>query len=87
MNYTTDEEYREALLRYFNITEYDTSVIIEKTNIVYHKIKDIDAFKKQILIVGSKQNIFEPEIAMILLFSYENFIEFHALLQKHSITM
>jgi hypothetical protein len=44
--FSTDDEYRSAILDFFSLSDFDEEAIIGKTNLIYEKVKDIECFQK-----------------------------------------
>ena len=87
MMYETDDEYREQLLKYFQLDEYQSEVIIKKIERLQEKIKDIPEITKMAFDAGDRINSTDMDICIMLLFSFDHFYEFSKLLEKHKITV
>ena len=84
--YETDDEYREDLLSYFKLQEYQGDVIMKKIEYIQEKVKDIPEIREKALEAGSRINSTDFELCLILLFSYDHFNEFSKLLAKYDIS-
>ena len=87
IKYETDDEYRSSLLRYFSLSEYDEQSIMEKTHILFEKVKDIPEFQEKMRIAAQSMGCEDLEMGLIILFSYEHFTELVSLLENHQITL
>lgn len=87
MKYTSDEEYRTALLDYFNIDSYDWELIEPKTNKLYERLKDIPEFQEKMTEAASNVLSSDLEIGLVILFSYDHFADFSDMLAKHEINV
>lgn len=86
LSYTTDEEYQNDILIFFNLSEYNSDKIIKKIEELYLKIKDIPEFREKMQ-TGANQCMSEDlEMGLVIQFSYDYFKEFHTLLKTHSIS-
>ena len=85
MKYDSDEEYRAALLKYFNIETYEWGLIEPKTNLLYERVKDIPEFQEIMLAAASNVLSTDMEIGLMILFSYDHFADFSEMLEKHEI--
>ena len=73
-----NDEYREQLLKFFNINEYDSNVIIDKIDHIYDNIKNFDELHKYLKRI-TRCSYFKDDddkANMLLLFSYDYFQEF-----------
>ena len=87
IKYETDDEYRCTLLNYFSLSEYDEESIMEKTHLLFEKVKDIPVFQEKMRTAAQSMGCEDLEMGLIILFSYEHFAELVALLKKHEITL
>jgi hypothetical protein len=86
-DYDTDEEYQKSILEFFNLTEYENDIIMDKIGILYSKVKDIPLFQDKMR-EGAKTVMSEDlEIGLVILFSYENFKEFRKILENYKIKL
>jgi hypothetical protein len=83
----TDDEYRAALLKYFSLEVYEERTIMDKTDIIFQKIKDIPMFQEKMKVAAATMLSEDLEVGLILLFSYDNFPEFRLLLEEHHISL
>lgn len=73
-----DSEYREQLLNFFNIIEYDSNVIIKNIDDIYDDIKNFDELHKYLKRITRFSHFKDDnhKANMLLLFSYDYFQEF-----------
>ena len=82
-----DDEYRREFLNFFNITEYNDEVIIEKVGKLYKMIKDIPIFQERMR-EGAKRAMTEDlEMGLVMMFSFDYFKDFCQLLENHQIKL
>jgi len=73
-----NSEYREQLLNFFNINEYDSNVILKNIDDIYDDIKNFDELHKYLKKI-TRFSYFKDDDDkgnMLLLFSYDYFQEF-----------
>ena len=87
IKYETDDEYRSSLLRYFSLSEYDEESIMEKTHLLFEKVKDIPVFQEKMRTAAQSMGCEDLEMGLIILFSYEHFGELVSLFENHQITL
>lgn len=87
VTYENDEEYRNTLLQYFSLPEYDEQSIMEKTHELFEKIKDIPVFQEKMRTASQSMGMEDLEMGLIILFSYDHFAELIALLENHQIKL
>lgn len=85
--FSTDEEYRSAILDFFSLSDFDEEAIIGKTNLIYEKVKDIECFQIKMREAAAQILSEDMEMGLVILFSYDYFQEFRSLLEKHEITV
>ena len=87
LKYENDDEYRLSLLKYFSLSEYDEQSIMEKTHVLFEKIKGIPEFQEKMRTAAQSMGCEDLEMGLIILFSYDHFAELVALLKKQEITL
>ena len=87
IKYGNDEEYRSTLLNYFSLSEYDEESIMEKTHLLFEKVKDIPVFQEKMRIAAQSMGCEDLEMGLIIMFSYEHFAELVSLLENHEIKL
>jgi hypothetical protein len=86
LSYTTNEEYQQRILEFFQLREYNSEKIMVKIDELYQKIKDKPEFCEKMR-AGANQCMSEDlELGLIIQFSYDHFKDFHTLLKSHSIS-
>ena len=85
--YENDDEYRSFILRYFSLSEYDEQSIMEKTHLLFEKIKDIPVFQEKMRTAAQSMGCEDLEMGLIILFSYDHFAELVSLLENHEIKL
>lgn len=87
ISYSTDEEYRAEILKFFNREDYDEDVLSQHMNQLYNVIKDIPVFKEKMVNAAAYFLSDDPELGLVVLFSYDHFPKFHHLLDEHKIKL
>lgn len=87
VKYEDDEGYRNALLKYFSLETYDEKLLMEKTHVLFEKVKDIPEFQEKMRTATQSMGMEDLEMGLIILFSYDHFAELVSLLKKHEITL
>ena len=87
VEYDDDVGYRNSILSYMMIPEYDEQTIMEKTHQLFEKVKDIPEFQEKMRTAATSMGLEELEMGLIILFSYDHFAEFGILLNKYEITI
>lgn len=81
VNYDTDDEYREQLLKVFGFDCYDDKIIeIQKT--IFNDIKENKSLNDLLTKASNSVLSEDLEIGLVLLFSYSYFKSFHYILKK-----
>jgi hypothetical protein len=86
LSYTTDEEYQNDILNFFDLSEYNSDKIMGKIEELYLKIKDIPEFREKMRTSANQYMSEDLEMGLVIQFSYDHFKEFHTLLEAHSIS-
>lgn len=87
IDYNNDEEYRNSILKYFSLTEYNEQSIMEKTHMLFEKVKDIPEFQEKMRTAAQSMGCEDLEMGLIILFSYDHFAELVTLLENHQIKL
>ena len=87
ISYSTDEEYRSVILKFFKRDDYDEDILAEHMNELYGKIKDIPVFREKMMNAAACFLSNDPEVGLSVLFSYDHFPKFHQLLDEHKIKL
>lgn len=87
ISYSSDEEYRSEILKFFNRDDYDEDVLSQYMNQLYKIIKDIPVFKEEMMNAAAYFLSDDPELGLAVLFSYDHFPKFHQLLDEHKIKL
>lgn len=87
ISYSTDEEYRSEILKFFKRDDYDEDILAEHMNELYGKIKDIPVFREKMMNAAACFLSNDPEVGLSVLFSYDHFPKFHQLLDEHKIKL
>lgn len=85
--FESDEEYRNKFFDFFQITEYNDQIIMEKMSKLYEIIKDIPIFRERMQ-EGAKRIMTEDlEMGLVIMFSFDYFHDFCQLLENHKIKL
>ena len=87
ISYSTDEQYRDEILKFFKRDDYDEEALSNCMNQLYTKIKDIPIFKEKMMNAAACFFSNDPELGLAVLFSYDNFPGFYELLDQHKIKL
>ena len=87
ISYSTDEEYRSEILKFFKKDDYDEDILAEHMNELYGKIKDIPVFREKMMNAAACFLSNDPEVGLSVLFSYDHFPKFYQLLDEHKIKL
>lgn len=85
--YENDDDYRSSLLKFFSLSKYDEQSIMEKTHMLFEKIKEIPVFQEKMRTASQSMGCEDLEMGLIILFSYEHFAELVSLLENHQIKL
>ena len=85
--YENDEQYKEQLLKYFNLPDYQGDVIMQKIERLQKKVEHIPEIREKAFEAGAHINSKDMEMCLVLLFSYDHFNEFRKLLAKYNISV
>lgn len=86
-SFETDEEYRNEFLNFFQITEYNNDVIMEKVSKLYDRIKDIHVFQERMREGANRAMTEDLELGLVMMFSFDYFKDFCQLLENHQIKL
>jgi hypothetical protein len=87
ISYSSDEDYRAEILKFFKRNDYDEDILTERMNELYEKIKDIPMFREKMVNAAACFLSNDPEVGLSVLFSYDHFPKFHQLLDEHKIKL
>lgn len=87
IQYDDDDGYRNAILRYFSLSEYNEESIMKKTAELFLKIKEVPEFQEKMRDAAASMGCEDLELGLIVLFSYDHFPELVSLLENHQIKL
>ena len=77
ISYETDEEYQQVFLSLFDLKEWDGDIISKSLDELYLKIKDVPELNEKMKMAAGAILSEDTEIGLRILFSYDNFKEWH----------
>lgn len=87
IQYDDDDGYRNAILQYFSLSEYNEESIMKKTAELFLKIKEVPEFQEKMRDAAASMGCEDLELGLIVLFSYDHFPELVSLLENHQIKL
>lgn len=82
IEYDNDEEYRQQILKVFNLSEY-TDEITKGIDSVYEDIRENERFSQLLEKAANSMLSEDKELGMVILFSYDHFTAFHECIKEY----
>lgn len=77
VQYEDDEQYRECICSVFQMSEYDDENISTGLEYVFQLTQSNSALMEIYVLAAGKMMSEDPEIGLVILFSYDYFATFH----------
>ena len=81
IEYDSDDEYRDQILKAFNLSEYNDD-IIGKIDSIYESIRENGEFGELLEKAANSMLSEDRELGMVILFSYDHFSAFHECIKE-----
>lgn len=81
IEYNSDDEYREQILKAFNLSEYNDD-IIGGIDLIYESIRENSEFGELLEKASNSMLSEDRELGMVILFSYDHFPAFHECIKE-----
>ena len=82
IEYDNDEEYRQQILKVFNLSEY-TDEITKGIDSVYEDIRENEEFERLLEKAANSMLSEDKELGLVILFSYDHFPAFHDCIKEY----